>query len=215
MGDIFKEIDEEIRKDRLEDLWKRYGRFAVGLVISALVGVGSWKGWEAYSSAQMLSSSKEYEAAIRLQSTGKNADASTLFRRLMKEGNGNYKTLATLGEAGLRSEKGDIDGAISAYLSVSDNPEGPKFLREAATLFSVLLKMNHDSYKAEDLIKELDPLRKFDGIWRFTATELQGLINLKLENIEGARKIFKGLERNMQVPDSMRGRVKKILAVIG
>ena len=41
MSDIFREIDEELRRDNLLKLWQRYGRYVIGVVVLALLIAGT------------------------------------------------------------------------------------------------------------------------------------------------------------------------------
>ena len=46
MSDIFREIDEELRRDNLLKLWSRYGRYVVAVAVLALVvavGIVAWR----------------------------------------------------------------------------------------------------------------------------------------------------------------------------
>jgi hypothetical protein len=38
VADIFKEIDEELRRDRMEQVWRKHGRLIIGLAAAAVVG---------------------------------------------------------------------------------------------------------------------------------------------------------------------------------
>ena len=46
MSDIFREIDEELRRDNFAKLWERYGQYLIGLavlivLITAGTGIGA------------------------------------------------------------------------------------------------------------------------------------------------------------------------------
>ena len=51
MSDIFQEVDEEVRRERLEQLWKRYGIYIIAAVLLVLACVGGWRGSVACPSA--------------------------------------------------------------------------------------------------------------------------------------------------------------------
>ena len=74
MNDIFQEVDEELRKDKLEKLWKDYRRYFLGLTSICVLCVGAWQGWKSYSVGKLLSSSKQYELALNFNADGKNED---------------------------------------------------------------------------------------------------------------------------------------------
>ena len=46
MSDIFQEVDEEVRRERLMQLWKRYGNFVIAAAVIVVLGVGGWRGYQ-------------------------------------------------------------------------------------------------------------------------------------------------------------------------
>jgi len=215
LGDIFQEVDEELRKDRFEKLWKEYGRYAVGTAVAVVVAAGAWKGWEFYSSSQRLSASQQYEVAGRLLSESKKTDARALFSGLTQEGYGQYKTLAAFRNAALLGNDGDIAGAVAAYAKISGDSSTSKMFRDAATLFSVMYRMDQSGADAAALLQELAPLRDAEGAWRFSAGEMAGLLEIRMGELTAARKTFQALADDLNAPEGLRGRATQILAVIG
>ena len=48
LADIFQEIDEELRRDRWEILWQKYGKYLVGCAVAIVAGTAAWVGWQNY-----------------------------------------------------------------------------------------------------------------------------------------------------------------------
>ena len=48
MADIFDEIDEELKKDKAQLLWARYGKFVIAAVAAVILAVGSAQGFKAW-----------------------------------------------------------------------------------------------------------------------------------------------------------------------
>ncbi|MCX7328920.1 MAG: tetratricopeptide repeat protein, partial [Hyphomicrobiales bacterium] len=47
MSDNFlREIDEEVRRDKAADLWKKYGNLIIVLLALLVVAVGGWRFWQ-------------------------------------------------------------------------------------------------------------------------------------------------------------------------
>ena len=44
VGDLFREIDEELRQERFEKLWQNYGKYVIGAAVAVVLSVGGWKG---------------------------------------------------------------------------------------------------------------------------------------------------------------------------
>ena len=52
MADIFDEIEEELKKDKAQVLWARYGKFAIAAVAAIILAVGSAQGFKAWKTKQ-------------------------------------------------------------------------------------------------------------------------------------------------------------------
>tara|TARA_B100000886_G_scaffold337771_1_gene299211 strand:- start:2252 stop:2905 length:654 start_codon:yes stop_codon:yes gene_type:complete len=215
LGDIFQEVDEELRKDKFEKLWKHYGRYSVGFALICVISVGVWQGWKSYSEAQRLSSSKQYEAALNFHASGKNKDALIVLDGLGKSGFGSYKLLASFKKAAILGNSGDIEGALETYEKLIENSKNHELFRQAAVLFSVRYKLKLPSVDVKTLIKDLKPIRKSDGVWKFSADETVGILLMSAGKISEARKIFQDLAENLKAPSRLRGRATQVLTAIG
>ena len=43
LTDIFHEVDEEVRRERLQKLWERYSIYIIALAVLIVAGVGAWR----------------------------------------------------------------------------------------------------------------------------------------------------------------------------
>jgi len=46
VSDIFREVDEEVRRDQFKKLWERYGIFFIALAVLFVAAVGGWRGYQ-------------------------------------------------------------------------------------------------------------------------------------------------------------------------
>ena len=46
MSDIFREVDEEVRREKLQQLWERHGNLIVAAALLVVLAVGGWRGYE-------------------------------------------------------------------------------------------------------------------------------------------------------------------------
>jgi hypothetical protein len=74
---IFREVDEELRREQLAKIWQQYGTYILGVASLIIVGVGGWKWLEARRTSQIEAASVKYDAANQLAIDGK-ADAAQL-----------------------------------------------------------------------------------------------------------------------------------------
>ena len=71
MSDIFNEVDEEVRRERLQALWKRYGNLILAILILAVAAVGGWRGYQYWEAKKAAAAGAAYDAAVTLADEGK------------------------------------------------------------------------------------------------------------------------------------------------
>jgi hypothetical protein len=211
VSDIFREIDEELRRDNLLKLWQRYGRYAIGVVILALLIAGGIVAWRNHQLSLRQAQSVRYEAGLALLREGKEADATKIFASVGDEG-GAYGQLAAFEAADLAAKSGDRKTAIADYdkLAVSSgvDPE----LRDAATLLSVMNGFADTDPQA--VIDRLKPLTDSGNPWRSSALELSAAARLKSGDKAGALDIYKKLADDLAAPEGVRARAAEMAAVL-
>ncbi len=214
MGDIFREIDEELRQERFEKLWQRYGKLVIGAAVAIVVAVAGFKAFEHYQTKQRETQSAQYAAAAKLLAEGKKTEAAALFAGLGKDGNAGYAVLSRFQQAAIKADTGDLPGAIRLYDALAADNDVDNALRQAAVVFSVSRQIDSGSADRATLDNRLKPLMDKTNPWRHSANELSGLLALQAGDTTVARTRFTTIADDLQAPQQMRTRASQILAVI-
>src|SRR4029079_8533765 len=96
VSDIFQEVDEEVRRERLMKLWERYQNLIIALIVLILAGVGGWRGYEYYQAKRAAEIGSAFEEAVTLAEEGKHAEAEAAFAKVATEGSAIYRQLALM-----------------------------------------------------------------------------------------------------------------------
>ena len=211
MSDIFREIDEELRRDNLLKLWSRYGRYIVAVAVFALVVAGGIVAWRDHQRSERLAQSARYAGALALARDGKEADAVKVFAAIDREGGG-YAVLASFEEAALLAKSGDREGAAAAYDRIAAASELDPNLRGLAVLLSAMQRMPEAD--PHTTIDRLAPLTASGNPWRPSAIELTALARLKLQDKSGALDLFKSLADDPATPQGLRARAAEMAAAL-
>jgi len=94
VSDIFREVDEDVRRERLQQLWDRHSNLIVAAALLVVLAVGGWRGYEYWENQKAAESGAAFEAAVALAEAGKQAEARAEFGKVAKEGSSGYRTLA-------------------------------------------------------------------------------------------------------------------------
>ncbi|MEC9183936.1 MAG: hypothetical protein VX930_06640, partial [Pseudomonadota bacterium] len=71
MGDIFQEVEEEVRRDRYSKLWKDYGGYIIAAAVALVLGTTAFVGWREYKAQRQQDDSDRFVAAAALSAEGK------------------------------------------------------------------------------------------------------------------------------------------------
>jgi hypothetical protein len=211
VSDIFREIDEELRRDNLLKLWSRYGRYvmaAAGFVLLVAGGVAAWRN---HQLSERRAEATRYAGALALAQDGKTADATKVLAAIARDGGG-YALLAAFEEAGLLAKSGNRKAAVARYDEIAAAPGIEPEFRGLAVLLSVLQGM--PDADPERTIARLAPLTRPDSPWRPTALELTALARLEAGDRKGALVLYKGLADDLTAPRSLRARAAEMAAAL-
>jgi hypothetical protein len=214
LSDIIREVDEELRRENWEILWKKYGKLAVAAALALVLGTAGVAGWREYDRSQREVAGDRFGAVIaEVESTRKPGQAADMLAAYIPGAPDGYAALARLREAKLRADAGEFEAAIALYDALAGDSATEPLFRDLAALYSV--RMQVDSGDPVALDKRLTPLAADGSPWRYTARELQAVLALNTGDSAAARAIFARLADDTEVPDSLRTRASEMLRAMG
>lgn len=212
MSDIFREVDEDVRRDRATQLWKRFGPYVIGAAILIVVIAIAIVAWRDYQARTRISESDRYIAAARMAAMGEIDPAARGFGSLAQDARGGYALLARLREAAVLADAGRNAEAVATYESVARDSAVPNLYRQFAELMAVMHSL--DTADADGLVARLEPLTQAGAPWRATALELRALAALRAGDVGAARQDYAALADGADTPQSLRARAAEMLAAL-
>jgi hypothetical protein len=204
LSDIFREIDEELRRESVAQLWKKYGNYVIALAVLIVVATGAVVGWRTYQDKQREAQGAQYASALDLARQGKDADAAAAFASLAQTADAGRAVLARFEEAASRVNTGDAASAIAIYDKLAGDGSVDSGFRDVATLLSARYTL--DKGDAQTAIAKLQPLTTPTNVWRGLALELTALAELKAGDKSKAQKDFDTLGKDTTAPQGVRQR---------
>lgn len=214
MADIFREIEDGLRQDRLQKLWRR-GRWPLFVVIAAIVGaVIAYVVIRDVTESRRLEQGTRYAAALEVFQAGQPAEAAALFDSLADEaGDPGYVIFARLRAAQALVAAGDTAGAVATYDRIAGDGSVEPLYRDLATLLAADRLV--DTASIEEISQRLAPLLAGETIWKPMAQETMALAALKAGRVDDARALFHALTTEAGVPPGVGERAAKLLASLG
>jgi hypothetical protein len=212
LSDIFREVDEEMRRDQLRKLWERYGIFFIALAILFVAAVGGWRAygwWQAKLAAQAGSAFTE---ALVLGEQGKHQEAEAAFAKIAAEGTASYRSLAALRAAGELAER-DPKAAIAAYESLANNKSLGPLMQEMAALRAAFLMVDTAPY--EQLRARIEPLTTPERTYRHSARALLAVSAWRANDATNARRWLEMILADGDTPGTTRSQAEMLMTMIG
>ena len=214
MADIFREIDEELRQERAEKLWRRYGKYVIAGAVVVVLGIAAYTGWQEYRTDQQLEAGARFAVAKSLAEEGKAGDAEALFAALGAESDTAYGVLARFHAAALRASSGDRAGAARAFGALAEDDAVDRPMRDLAMLLAAQNALDAPGADTRKIAADIEPLASPGGAWRHLALETLGLIARNTGDLEQAKTYFQRIVDDADAPPNVRLRATQLLRMV-
>ncbi len=209
---VTQEVDEEVRRERMRQLWSAYGRYLIGLAVGIVILVGGREAYTAYVESGEEANSTAFEVAAE-QAADDTANAAQIWREAANSLDGGYNALAQLRLAASADANGDTATAIAAYDAVAENADTDESLKGLAQLFAGML-IARDGNDLASARARLSVVAIQGNPWYFSALEQLALVDIKLGDKEAALQGFTQLAESLQTPQSIRTRAGQLKAAL-
>jgi len=212
LSDIFREVDEEVRREKLQQLWERHANLIIALALLVVLAVGGWRGYEWWDGQKAAESGAAFEAAVALGEADKHADAQAAFAKLAADATSGYRTLARFREAN-ELAKTDPAAAVKTYDALAADSSIGRALQDAAAVRAGLILV--DTAPLAEMTTRLEPLTAADRPFRHIARELLALCAYRVGDTAAAQKWFDLIATDLDTPPGMRQRIEVLMTLAG
>lgn len=211
MADIFREVDEEVRRDKAVEFWSRYQTQFILLAALIVAAAGGWRYYQNQQRVAAESAGARYEAALQLAREGKSAEADGAFQEIIRQGPAGYGLLARFrGAAEIALT--DKPKAVAIYDSLAGDGNLDTLSRDVARLRAAMLRL--DEADMAEIRQRLEPLAMTGQTFRHSARELLAYAALKAGDMEAAGKYFDAIVIDSQSPQGIRQRAEALLGLV-
>ncbi len=212
MTDIFDEVGEDLRRERLNRFWKSYGGVVIALAVLIVLGTAVWRGWVYYSEQQAAAAGDAYSAAIAKAADGDANAAAESLLAFSSDAPKGYAALARFRAATAKAVAGETETAIAAFDTLSKDATIAKEMRDLAALRAAMIAVDK-----EDLAAVKARLAAYDSDispWRFSARELIALAAVKAQAWDEARAMLDKLKADPSTPQDVASRTGILAGVV-
>ncbi|MEO1198833.1 MAG: tetratricopeptide repeat protein [Pseudomonadota bacterium] len=208
MSDIFREVEEDLRQERVKRFWRRYGWIVGGAALVVVLGVAGYRLYDWYQTRQAALAGDAFFEAVEFARVGDHQAAADAFGALADRG-GRMETLARFRAASARASAGDLEGAIADYDAVAADPDAEELIRQAAAIRAAYLLI--DTASAEEIGARIGDQTEEGSAFRNAAHEVIGANAYRLGDLAAARAAYAELASDFGAPADMRQRAERML----
>lgn len=200
------EVTEEVRRDRLFSLFRKYGWIGVALVL-LIVGGAAWTEWQ---KARDRASSQAFGDAVLAALEAETPQArSAALSAVPASGaqNGVLQLLLSTDPATDRA------GALAALEAVANNSALPNSYRDLATLRRVILA--GADLALADRRAALDPIAAPGRSFRTLALEQMAYLSVEAGDTDAAITTLRALSQDQEATAGLRQRAAQMIVALG
>ena len=212
MSDIFQEVDEEVRREKLQQIWERHSNLIVAAALLLVLAVAGWRGYDWWENRKAAESGTAFEVAVTLAETGKQEEARAAFAKLAQDGSSGYRVLSRFHEAA-ELAKTDPAAAAQAYVALAADSSLGRTLQDLAAIRGGLILV--DTAPLAELTAKLEPLTTADRPFRHTARELLALAAWRAGDKAATKRWFDLIATDAETPAGTRQRVEVLMTLSG
>ena len=206
MADIFDEVNEDLKRDQMQKLWSRFGKYVILAVSIVVLGVGGRQGYTTWKDRQAATAATAYHNALGA------SDLKTALTAELDQLNPGYAMLAKFQIAASHASTGDYAAAEESYLTLSTDPEVKQLYQQAAILLSVMNAPVNRS--ADELVIRLAVLEGQAGPWQAMALEQAASLALRAGDRKTAVVKYTTLAGLSDIPPGVRQRASQMLKIL-
>lgn len=214
MSDIFHEIEEDLRREKLDKFWEKY-RFRIisGLVI-IVVGVTGYLWWGEATERRNAALSDEYLAASELMTSGNEEAGMAALEEIIANRAGGYVVLAAMQKAAKLASDGQTDEAVRAYDAIRSSNKTEDVLGQLAAIKAGWLLVESEDYASMTARLGDIAYAGDEGPWAAAATEILAYSAVRAENYEEAEGLYNKIRNMRSATMGIIGRTAEMLSII-
>jgi hypothetical protein len=211
VSELFSEVDEELRREQLRNVWERYGWLILTVAALIVLGVGGWRGYQYLEAQKATEAGTAFEAAVTLAEQNKRAEAEAAFLKVASEGTSGYRGLARL-RAAAEAATRDPQAAVKLYDAIAADASLDRDFRDLAALRAGSLSLDSAAYA--DVKQRLEPLAAQGRTFRHSAREVLALSAWRAGDAVAARQWIDMIAADDATPSTLKTRVESLQALL-
>lgn len=202
MADVFQEVDDMMKQERLKKIWDEYGVWIIAFMVLTVVFTGAFSVYNSWNNAAQERQTAQLIAAMEADGFKDNVLSTSAEYR------SDLRAVAIMTAAAQYADDGDFEKTIPLYEAVKNESGADPDIRDLATVLHAQAVLQTDSTQSEiDVLKSglFTLIGKPSSPWKYHAHLQYGLIAADIEgDYETARQHMREILAAETVPATLQ-----------
>ncbi|HWI87166.1 MAG TPA: tetratricopeptide repeat protein [Sphingomonas sp.] len=209
---FLREVDENLRRDQMTGLARKWGRVAGAALVILLLALAAFLWWRHHRAEQAGLEGEQLVQVLTDIEIGRALPTDPRLATLAGSPRDGYRAMARLTQAGIIA-KTDPVAAAASYQEIAKDDGLPQAIRDLALIRATTIQF--DTTPPAEVVARMKPLAISGGPWFGSAGELAGMAYLKMKRRDLAAPLFAAIARDNAVPAGLRGRAAGMATALG
>jgi hypothetical protein len=213
---LLQEVDEAVRKDRLDTIFKDYGLWIIAAIVAALLAFGGYLYWGHVQDTKRGEQAEALLTAFDKLKENQPRAATADLQKIEATSGPAYRAVAIIQQANMKAETGDLKSATALLAKVAADTKLDKTLRDLALIRQTAVEM--DTLKPETVIARMKPMvdaKDPASSWFASAAELSAIAHYQLGHFDQAGALFGRIAKAPDVPRTLQSRAVQMAGMLG
>lgn len=207
MADIFDEVSEELKQDKLIQIWKKFSKYILSFFVVIVISLAFYHFYSAWNENKIEASSEQFFNALEKLENKRYIESSKIFLKASNEKNEGYRILSLFGLAETNYKNGNIKEMSLNYKSIYEDDSIDLYYRNLSRILSVM-KDNLSSFDQQ--INVISPILNSPSNLQLLAAELEILLLIRFEKLNDANVKLKTLIKRLGISLEQKNRLELI-----
>ena len=209
---LLKEVSEDIKNDKMKDLWEQYGLFIIIFIALALTAAVSFETFRNWSKKRDQEISNAYAVAISLQNQGRFDESMKILQNLAGR-SGLYADIAKLQIANVYFEQNKPQEGIKVLEQLVSERGVSRQMKDIAALKLAAYKLDNNA-PAQEIESLLKPLTENNNGSYNVVRELLAMLYIRDGNMDKAKAEYEMIIASATSSDALKSRAQDMVTII-
>lgn len=209
MSEILRQVDEDLRKERIKNIWKKYYLY---IIIFLVIIIFAPLSYQITKTINLSKNEKYVEDYLNYINISDPNNKIIELENLSRNNNNLISSLASLKIANIYIEENKIKEGRSELLKISNDINNNEIIRDLALYFYLMSGI--DTISSEEIFSLLPNEKIQRSAYKFLFQELMAIHFIILNDLDKANQYLSKLSNDIDTPFEIKSRIEKFIKFI-